>query len=52
MLAALHREIASIHQEIGAVRREIGSLTRSLMIWGTGLFTTLAGLAFTAGHLL
>jgi hypothetical protein len=52
MLAALHREIASIHQEIGAVRREIGSLTRSLMIWGTGLFTTLAGMAFTAGHLL
>ncbi|MGH9229952.1 MAG: hypothetical protein ACRD07_14720 [Acidimicrobiales bacterium] len=50
--ASDQRMLAALHREVGAIHQEIGSLTRSLMIWGTGLMTALAGLAFTAGHLL
>jgi hypothetical protein len=52
MEASEQRMLAALHREIGAVRDEIGSVTRSVMVWATGLFATLAGLAFTAGHLL
>ena len=50
--ASEQRVLAALHKETGAVREELATAMRSLMIWGTGLFTTLAGLAFTAGHLL
>ena len=43
---------AALRAEIGELRDQVATSTRSLMIWGTGLCTSLAGLAFTAGHLL
>ena len=47
--AAVRAEMAS---ELAAVRDELALSVRTLMVWGTGMCTTLAGLAFTAGHLL
>lgn len=51
-IAAVRGEVADVRGEIGGLREDMASMMRSLMIWGTGLCTSLAGLAFTAGHLL
>jgi hypothetical protein len=50
--AEMYRELAAVRGEIGGLRDDVASMMRSLTIWGTGLCTSLAGLAFTAGHLL
>jgi hypothetical protein len=55
-VAGLRAEIAAgdaaLRVEIAELRIQLASSVRSLMICGTGLCTSLAGLAFTAGHLL
>ncbi|MGH9112568.1 MAG: hypothetical protein ACRDZN_09800 [Acidimicrobiales bacterium] len=49
----LEARIAESEQRVLATMRdEFGSATRSLMIWGSGLMTAIASLAFAAGHLL
>ena len=50
--AAVNQQFAEVHQHFAEVHQQLAGFVRSIMIWGTGLITALASLAFTAGHLL
>ncbi|HYZ97998.1 MAG TPA: hypothetical protein VE575_04550 [Acidimicrobiales bacterium] len=51
-IAAVNRQVAAVHQQLAATHQQLALFVRSIVIWGTGLVTALASLAFTAGHLL